>query len=79
MNTEDSNRAAKDAVTVGAIRQRKLGLLEKQIEELASILRKGVYFLPEAEKFIDNAIKPTLQVLNEIDGHAGVEVMFPAS
>lgn len=73
----DTQREKKDAVTVGQIRKRHLGLLESHISTLGTMIRQGYFNLPEAEKFLMGPIAKTLTDLQNIDAMASTEVILP--
>lgn len=76
--SNDQRRAEKDAVTVGQLRKRQTDLLDKQIVELAGIIRDGYFNLPKAEAFLKEQIAGTLTKLQNIDAWASNEVIFPS-
>lgn len=66
------NRKEKDEVTVGDIRSVLLERLERQIDELNKLIRKGYHHRHEAEKVLNETIGKTLTELDNLDTWAGL-------
>jgi len=77
--TDDARRKEKDSVTIGQIRGRYLKNLDRQIDELANLIRKGYHQKGAAENFLRNDIGSTLTTLDNLDSFASAVVLFPDS
>ena len=75
---EDDRRKERDKITVGQIRARQMSLLQKQINELASILiDEGYHCIGKAESLLKGPITETLTRIQNVDALASTEVLFP--
>ena len=74
----EKERMARDAVTVGQIRARELGCLERQIVDLSNLIREGYFKRDAAKSLLDGPIGETLTRLQNLDAMAATEVLFPA-
>lgn len=67
----------KDKITIGQIRKRQMQHLDRQISELAGIIKEGYFNIHKAEEYLKTSIAQTLTNLQNIDGFASTEVLFP--
>jgi hypothetical protein len=78
MTPDEKKLAELDAITVGQIRRRLNANLERQIVELAGMIRaSGCGGLHKAKEHMDGAIAGTLTQLQKLTAWATTEVMFP--